>query len=69
MLFFTPLRFVKKSTGLFAPLMQGPRQSRPSLAGPVTFLAASPSDKWGPGSNGTENRYKGCQPKTCNFTR
>ena len=44
MLFFTPLRSVKKSTGLFAPLEQGPRQSRPSLAGPVTFLAASPSD-------------------------
>ena len=44
MLFFTPLRSVKKSTGLSAPLEQEPRPSRPSLADPVTPLAASPSD-------------------------
>ena len=43
--FFHSASLRKKNTGLFAPLMQGPRQSRPSLAGPVTGLAASPSDK------------------------
>jgi len=41
---FTPLRSVKTGTGLSAPLEQGPRQPRPSLAEPVTALAAPPSD-------------------------
>ncbi len=42
--FFTPLRSVKNGTGLSAPLEQGPRRPRPSLAEPVTPLAAPPSD-------------------------
>jgi len=41
---FTPLRSVKTGTGLSAPLEQGPRRFRPSLADPVTPLAAPPSD-------------------------
>ena len=41
---FTPLRSVKTGTGLSAPLEQGPRRPRPSLADPVTALAAPPSD-------------------------
>lgn len=41
---FTPLRSVKTGTGLSASLEQGPRRPRPSLAEPVTPLAAPPSD-------------------------
>jgi len=43
--FFHSASLRKKNTGLFAPLMQGPRQYRPSLAGTGAGLAASPSDK------------------------